>query len=136
MVGPAAKRAAVAHLQAVMSLSERRACSIVGADRKMVRYRSSRRQDAELRSRLRDELLNETLFFDLDDARAKIANWVTDYNIRRPHSSLKYLTPAAYAAHLTATDDRLRNPDQLRRSSVAPPAPLGVQIPETQTAAG
>ncbi len=32
MVGPAAKRAAVAHLQAVMSLSERRACSIVGAD--------------------------------------------------------------------------------------------------------
>ena len=38
MVGPAAKRAAVAHLQAVMSLSERRACSIVEADRKMIRY--------------------------------------------------------------------------------------------------
>lgn len=77
--------------------------------------------------RMRDELLNETPFFDLDDARPKIANWVADYNIRRPHSSLKYLTPAAYAAHLTATDNRLRNPDQLRRSSVAPPAPLGVQ---------
>jgi hypothetical protein len=30
MLGPAAKRAAVAHLQAFMSLSERRACSIVG----------------------------------------------------------------------------------------------------------
>src|SRR5260370_33576828 len=58
MVGPAAKRAAVAHLQAVMSLSERRACSIVGADRKMVRYRSSRPPDAELRGRLRD-LANE-----------------------------------------------------------------------------
>ncbi len=29
----------------------------------------------------------------------------------------------------TATDDRLRNPDQLRRSSVAPPAPLGVPKP-------
>src|SRR6478672_5812858 len=86
--------------------------------------------------RMRDELLNETLFFDLDDARAKIAHWVADYNIRRPHSSLKYLTPAAYAAHLTATDDRLRNPDQLRRSSVAPPAPLDVQNPETLTAAG
>ena len=42
---------------------------------------------------MRDELLNETLFFDLDDARAKIATWVADYNIRRPHSSLKYLTP-------------------------------------------
>ncbi|WP_439360525.1 IS3 family transposase [Bradyrhizobium sp. DASA03007] len=308
MVGPAAKRAAIAHLQAVMSLSERRACSIVGADRKMIRYRSSRPPDAVLRGRLRDlanerrrfgyrrlfvllrregepsginriyrlyreegltvrkrrarrkavgtrapilvearpnarwsldfvhdqfangrrfrilnivddvtkeclgaipetsisgrrvareltaivqrrgkpgmivsdhgteftcnamlawckdaavdwhfitpgkpmqngfvesfngrmrdELLNETLFFDLDDARAKIANWVADYNLQRPHSSLKYLTPAAYAAHLTATDDRLRNPDQLRRSSVAPSAPLGVQNPETLTAAG
>ncbi|MBP0115997.1 IS3 family transposase [Bradyrhizobium vignae] len=308
MVGPAAKRAAVAHLQAVMSLSERRACSIVGADRKMIRYRSSRPPDAVLRGRLRDlanerrrfgyrrlfvllrregepsginriyrlyreegltvrkrrarrkavgtrapilveakpnarwsldfvhdqfangrrfrilnivddvtkeclgaipdtsisgrrvareltaiverrgkpgmivsdhgteftcnamlawckdaaidwhfiapgkpmqngfveslngrmrdELLNETLFFDLDDPRAKIANWVADYNLQRPHSSLKYLTPAAYAAHLTATDDRLRNPDQLRRSSVAPSAPLGVQNSETLTAAG
>ena len=58
MVGPAAKRAAVAHLQAVMSLSERRACSIVGADRKMIRYRSSRPRDAALRGRLRD-LANE-----------------------------------------------------------------------------
>ncbi|WP_404654332.1 IS3 family transposase [Bradyrhizobium sp. USDA 336] len=308
MVGPAAKRAAVAHLQAVMSLSERRACSIVGADRKMIRYRSSRPPEAALRGRLRDlanqrrrfgyrrlfvllrregepsginriyrlyreegltvrkrrarrkavgtrapilvearpnarwsldfvhdqfangrrfrilnivddvtreclgaipetsisgrrvarelttiverrgkpgmivsdhgteftcnamltwckdaaidwhfiapgkpmqngfvesfngrmrdELLNETLFFHLDDARAKIVAWIADYNLQRPHSSLKYLTPAAYAAHLTATDDRPRNPDQLRRSSVAPPAPFGVQNPETLTPAG
>src|ERR1700757_1065435 len=58
MVGPAAKRAAVAHLQAVMSLSERRACSIVGADRKMIRYRSSRPGAAARRGRLRD-LANE-----------------------------------------------------------------------------
>jgi hypothetical protein len=58
MVGPAAKRAALAHLQAVMSLSERRACSIVGADRKMIRYRSGRPRDAALRGRLRD-LANE-----------------------------------------------------------------------------
>ena len=308
MVGPAAKRAAVAHLQAVMSLSERRACSIVGADRKMIRYCSGRPADTALRGRLRelanerrrfgyrrlfvllrregepsginriyrlyreeglivrkrrarrkavgtrarilieakpnarwsldfvhdqfangrrfrilnvvddvtkeclgaiadtsisgrrvareltaiverrgkpgmivsdngteftcnamlvwskdsgidwhfiapgkpmqngfvesfngrmrDELLNDTLFFDLDDARAKIACWAADYNIRRPHSSLNYLTPAAFAAHLSATDDRLRNPDQLRRSSVAPPAPLGVQNLRTLTVAG
>lgn len=38
MVGPAAKRAAVAHLQDTMGLSERRACSIVGADRRRSRY--------------------------------------------------------------------------------------------------
>ncbi|WP_155253859.1 IS3 family transposase [Bradyrhizobium japonicum] len=307
MVGPAAKRAAVAHLEAAMGLSERRACSIVGADRKMIRYRSRRPPDIELRARLRelanerrrfgyrrlfvllrregepsginrihrlyreegltvrkrrarrkatgtrailveakpnarwsldfvydqfangrrfrvlnivddvtkeclgavpdtsisgrrvareltaiverrgkpgsivsdngteftcnamlawckdtgidwhfiapgkpiqnafvesfngrmrDELLNETLFFELDDARAKIAAWVADYNGDRPHSSLKYLTPAAYAATFTATGDRLRNPDQLRRSPVAPPAPIGVQTPETLIASG
>lgn len=49
MVGPAAKREAVAHLQAVMGVSERRACSFVGADRKMVRYRSRRPPETELR---------------------------------------------------------------------------------------
>ena len=37
MVGPAVKREGVAHLRATMGLSERRACSIVSADRKMVR---------------------------------------------------------------------------------------------------
>lgn len=58
MVGPAVKREAVAHLQAMMGLSERRACSIVNADRKMIRYRSCRPPDTELRTRLRD-LANE-----------------------------------------------------------------------------
>jgi putative transposase len=45
------------------------------------------------KGRMRDELLNETLLFDLDDTRAKLDNWVADYNLQRPHSSLKYLTP-------------------------------------------
>ena len=58
MVGPAVKREAVAHLQAVMGLSERRACSIVGVDRKMVRYQSCRPPATELRGRLRN-LANE-----------------------------------------------------------------------------
>jgi len=58
MVGPVVKREGVAHLQAAMGLSERRACSIVGADRKMVRYRSCRPPDIELRAQLRD-LANE-----------------------------------------------------------------------------
>ncbi|MET4456750.1 transposase InsO family protein [Bradyrhizobium sp. RT3b] len=54
MVGPAAKREAVAHLQAELGLSERRACTIVSADRKMIPYRSSRPPDAELRVQLRE----------------------------------------------------------------------------------
>src|SRR5450631_1550307 len=53
MVGPAVKREGVAHLRATMGLSERRACSIVSADRKMVRYRSCRPPDTELRTQLR-----------------------------------------------------------------------------------
>jgi putative transposase len=48
--------------------------------------------------RMRDELLNETLFTSLDNAREKIAAWAWDYNTRRPHSSLGYSTPAAFAA--------------------------------------
>ncbi len=58
MVGSAAERAAVAHLQSVMDLSERRASQIVGAYRTMVRYRSRRPPETELRTRSRD-LANE-----------------------------------------------------------------------------
>jgi len=86
--------------------------------------------------RMRDELLNETLFFGRDHAREKVRSWVHDYNDRRPHSSLGYATPADYAAALTATGDRLRNPDQLCRSPVAHPTPAGVSTAGTQLAAG
>jgi putative transposase len=54
--------------------------------------------------RMRDELLNESLFLDLDQARELIAAWIADYNTARPHSSLGYQTPAAYAAQITALD--------------------------------
>ena len=58
MVTPVVKREAVAHLKALFGVSERWACQIVGADRKMVRYQSRRAPDAALRGRLRD-LANE-----------------------------------------------------------------------------
>ena len=48
--------------------------------------------------RMRDELLNETLFFTIGQARSILARWVDDYNTERPHSSLGYATPAAFAA--------------------------------------
>ena len=50
MVRPAAKREAVAHLRTVFQMSERRACSLIAADRSSVRYRPCRPPDAELRS--------------------------------------------------------------------------------------
>ena len=49
MVRPAAKREAVAHLKEAFEMSERRACKMVAADRKMVRYRSRRPLETELR---------------------------------------------------------------------------------------
>ncbi len=58
MVRPAAKREAVALLQSMFEMSERWACTVIAADRKMVRYRSRRPGDAELRARLR-ELANQ-----------------------------------------------------------------------------
>ncbi len=51
------KREAVAHLRTRLGL-ERRACRIIGADRKMVRYRSRGPPETELCRRLRD-LANE-----------------------------------------------------------------------------
>ena len=43
MVTPAARREAVAHLQVAYEVSERRACSALGADRASVRYRAAGR---------------------------------------------------------------------------------------------
>ncbi len=51
--------------------------------------------------RLRDELLNETMFHNLAHARIVIASWAADCNTERPHSALDYQTPADYARTLT-----------------------------------
>jgi putative transposase len=48
--------------------------------------------------RLRDELLNETLFCSLPHARVALNTWRRDYNAERPHSSLGWQTPLAFAA--------------------------------------
>lgn len=53
--------------------------------------------------RMRDELLNEALFFGIEHARQAIAEWADDYNTGRPHSALGYQTPADFAAKLNAT---------------------------------
>jgi transposase InsO family protein len=58
MVRPAAKREAVAFLKAEFQMSERRACRVIAADRKMVRYQSHRPPEPVLIARLR-ELANE-----------------------------------------------------------------------------
>jgi putative transposase len=53
-----------------------------------------------LNGRMLDESLNETLCASIAHAREKIEAWAEDYNLTRPHSSLGYSTPAAFAAQL------------------------------------
>jgi putative transposase len=48
--------------------------------------------------RLRDELLNETLFRSLPHTHAVLEAWRADYNTNRPHSRLGWMSPAIYAA--------------------------------------
>jgi putative transposase len=47
--------------------------------------------------RLRDELLNETLFTSLGQARLALGCWRADYNDARPHSRLGWKTPSEFA---------------------------------------
>jgi putative transposase len=47
--------------------------------------------------RLRDELLNETLFTSLAQARLALGCWRADYNGARPHSQLGWKTPSEFA---------------------------------------
>lgn len=53
--------------------------------------------------RFRDECLNQNLFHDERDAKEKIEMWRQDYNTIRPHSSLNYATPAAFAERCRST---------------------------------
>jgi putative transposase len=63
--------------------------------------------------RLRDELLNETLFTSLAHAREALAIWKDDYNTVRPHSAIGNLPPAVYA--------KLSDPEKQRDGSLELP---------------
>ena len=76
--------------------------------------------------RMRNELLNESLFFGLDHARSAIAEWADDYNHFRPHSSLGYQTPADYAGTIAATGSNAAQDESFAFPPVATTAPLGV----------
>lgn len=56
--------------------------------------------------RLRDELLNETLFSSMAHARAVLQAWCNDYNTNRPHSRISWLTPAEYAQNFNPRRDQ------------------------------
>jgi putative transposase len=78
--------------------------------------------------RLRDELLNETLFTSLAHARVALEDWRRDYNTERPHSALGNLTPIAYAARNASVPQQaeaLRSPEGFAPRPVATPDLIG-----------
>ncbi|HEY4766817.1 MAG TPA: IS3 family transposase [Candidatus Sulfotelmatobacter sp.] len=71
--------------------------------------------------KLRDECLNEEIFYSLREAQIVIEKWRVEYNTTRPHSSLGYRppAPAAFAPHLAAL-----------RSPTAPCEPPSASLPD------
>jgi putative transposase len=89
--------------------------------------------------RLRDELLNETLFASLKHAREVLAIWMEDYNTVRPHSALGNLPPVTYAklsAPEMQRDGALRYIEGFAPHPVASPSQQGSNQPGTLPIAG
>jgi len=90
-------------------------------------------------ARLRDELLNETLFTSLAQARAVLNAWKDDYNNTRPHSALGNFTPTEFAARSAPGPQRggaLRYTMGSAPRPVAPPSPTGSNATGTLLIAG
>ncbi|MER8786215.1 IS3 family transposase [Mesorhizobium sp. M1006] len=81
--------------------------------------------------RLRDELLNETLFTSLAQARVAIALWHADYNTARPHSQIAWQTPAEFASTFNP-----RRSLALRYAKGSAPAPVASPAQQGTTHAG
>ena len=87
--------------------------------------------------RMRDELLNETMFRGPVHARAVIADWVADYNTQRPHSGLGYQTPADFALHLiNATAHHAAPFESSARRAIAQPTLTSVNEERALVTAG
>ena len=84
--------------------------------------------------RLRDELLNETLFRSLSHTRAILEAWRADYNNERPHSRLGWMSPAIYAAARRSA--ALRPTDGFAPRTAATTAQQGITDDQTPIVAG
>ncbi len=69
--------------------------------------------------RLRDELLNETLFTSMAQVSIALGCWRTDYNDTRPHWQLGWKTPSEFASTYNPRRDLA-----LRYAEGSAPAPV------------
>jgi putative transposase len=79
--------------------------------------------------RLRDELLNETLFRSLSHVRAVLEAWRVDYNNERPHSRLGWISPAIYAAARRSAVLRSADGSAQRTAAVTAKSVAGALLP-------
>jgi putative transposase len=87
--------------------------------------------------RLRDELLNETLFSTLPQARTALAKWQLDYNTTRPHSKIGWQTPLAFASTFhPRRDQTLRTMQGSAPAPAAQPAREGKPNRQNELKAG
>ncbi len=82
--------------------------------------------------KLRDEPFNAESFADLREVKALAAAWQNEYNHRRPHSSLGYQTPAAFAAERRGPAAGALPPDS--RQWLRPWTPASFPSREAQSA--
>ena len=69
---------------------------------------------------LRDECLDREIFVGMEELRYVVDRWRMDYNHYRPHSSLGYMTPAAYAASCRASAPASSGPAPSHDGSIGP----------------
>ncbi|PZN94601.1 MAG: hypothetical protein DCF30_20055 [Hyphomicrobiales bacterium] len=62
------------------------------------RWRHEGQGGLSFKDRLRDELLNKTLFSSLSGAWIAMAHWRSDDNTERPHARLGRQTPSVFAS--------------------------------------
>ena len=69
-------------------------------------------------SHFKDEFLNGESFGNVREAKVLVEGYRLDYNHHRPHSSLDYMTPAAFAARCIASASPMAQPQQYRIEDV------------------
>ena len=74
--------------------------------------------DESFNGKFRDQHLSLQWFRNRADAKVSIEEWRRHYNEVRPHSSLAYLTPAAFKTKHLADDDRGRSPAMPARADM------------------
>jgi len=68
--------------------------------------------------KLRDGILDREVFYSVREAKVLVEDWRLEYNNHRPHSSLGYMTPAAFSASCIPSASPTAQPKEYRARNV------------------